>query len=199
MAFGLEPLVRGKSARNKALLGIFVTGLVGTAALVGFTLGTIGWSIASHVNRELVLGGLVVVAIFIELEVLQFSAPYRHWQVPRDWPSKYGAAGGYGLWGATLGAGFLSYVPFASYHVLLVWLLLSGGPASGAVIGGLYGAGRVLASLGPAVMAARKPDESKVRAEAALTREQLSRGVQVAMLFGVAASLIVISTGGGQG
>jgi hypothetical protein len=95
------------------------------------------------------------------------------------------------MWGATLGLGILSYVPFASYHVLVAWMFFSGSARAGFLMGLVYGTGRTAASLVPAVIAARNPERSMTTATGALTNQQFHRGLQVGLLFVVAAVLAV--------
>lgn len=183
MAFGLSPLVRGAKAKGIALIAVFTGSLIVTAAAVGAALGLVGEPVSTRIETLPALGAVALLGLLMELKVLPMSAPYRHWQVPRDWPQKYGPWGGYALWGSTLGLGIVSYIPFVSYHVFLACMLLSGGAVEGAVFGVLYGVGRSLASLVPAIGAARHPHQMRDRAAAALDRETLHRGVQLTSLF----------------
>jgi hypothetical protein len=189
MAFGLSPLVRGGKAKGMALVGVFTVSLIGTAAAVGMILGLVGEPLTARIDTLPALGAVALYGLLMELKVLPMSAPYRHWQVPRDWPQRYGPWGGYALWGATLGLGVVSYIPFVSYHVFLVCMLLSGGAVEGAMFGVLYGAGRSLASLVPAIGAARHPEQMRDRAAAALDRETLHRGLQLTSLFALTIAL----------
>jgi hypothetical protein len=189
MAFGLSPLVRGGRVKGKALIVVFTISLITTAAVVGAVLGFLGQPLTDRIAMLPALGAAALFGLLIELKILPLSAPYRHWQVPRDWPRRYGPWGGYALWGSTLGLGVVSYIPFVSYHVFLVCMLLSGGAAAGAFFGILYGVGRSLASLVPAIGAARHPEQQRDRAAAALDREKLHRGLQLTLLFVLAIAL----------
>jgi hypothetical protein len=189
MAFGLSPLVRGGGAKGKALIAVFAASLIATAAAVGAVLGLVGQPLSQRVEILPALGAVALFGLLMELKIVPLRAPYRHWQVPRDWPRKFGPLGGYALWGSTLGLGLVSYIPFVSYHVFLVGMLLSGGPAAGAVFGVLYGVGRALASLVPAVGAARHPEQSRDRASAALDNERIHRGLQLTSLFALTVAL----------
>lgn len=198
MAFGLDPLVKGQGARGKSLAGVFTGSMIATAAIVGGTLAWVGRPLTgSHTVPILIASALV--GILLEVKVLPLALPYRNWLVPRDWPSRFGRPGGYALWGAVLGVGVVSYIPFVSYHVLLVCLLLAGGPADGAILGALYGLGRSAASIVPAMAAARHPDRRRNLAGAALDHEDLHRGVQVAALFALTVVLAVGASAGTGG
>ena len=189
MAFGLSPLVKGGRAKGKALIVVFVTAMIATAAVIGAALGFAGRPISDRIDVLPALGAVALLGILTELKILHLPAPYRHWQVPRDWPRRFGPWRGYALWGATLGLGVVSYVPFVSYHVFLVCMFLSGGPVEGATFGLLYAVGRALASLLPAIGASRHPEARRDRAAVALDRERLYRGVQVASLFGLVVAM----------
>jgi hypothetical protein len=189
MAFGLSPLVRGRRAKGRILIVVFTASMIATAAAVGAVLGLVGRPLSEMVATLPALGAVALLGLLIELKVVPLPAPYRHWQVPRDWPQRFGPWRGYALWGATLGLGIVSYIPFVSYHVFIACMLLSGGLAQGAAFGILYGAGRTLASLLPAIGAARHPDQFRDRAAAALDRERLHRGLQLTSLFALAVAL----------
>ena len=195
MAFGLEPLVRGRSWRDKAVIGLFVASMIATSALVGLALSTVGSPLAAELPLAPALLGVTLAALMVELGVSPFSAPYRHWQVPRDWPARYGLPGGYALWGATLGIGVLSYVPFASYHVLVVWMILSGSIEAGLLLGLGYGAGRALGSLVPAIVASRDVGRGMETASWALRNTSVNKGLQLALLFALCIGGLLAATG----
>jgi len=49
------------------------------------------------------------------------------------------------MYGGSLGLGVLTHVRFATFHVVLAWILLYGTPTSGLVLMACYGAARALA------------------------------------------------------
>jgi hypothetical protein len=198
MAFGLDPLVKGRGATGKALVAVFATSMVAAATTVGAVLGAAGSRlVGSHTLS--VLTGVALAGIMLEAKILPVTPPQRNWLVPRDWPTRFGKVGGYALWGAVLGVGMLSYVPFASYHVFLTCVFLSGSADAGALLGALYGLGRALASVVPAIVAARNPSRRRDLAAVALDHESLLRGTQVAALFGMTIVFAVVASVGTGG
>jgi hypothetical protein len=191
MAFGLEPLVRGWGIRKGLVIVTFLGSMVLAAMILGATLGWLGEPLLlGETARALLVLGASALALLVELRLVSFGAPYRHWQVPRDWPGRFGMFRGYALWGAALGVGVISYVPFASYHVLLVWMLASGGAVAGAVMGAAYGVGRGLASLAPAVAAARRPGRLLAVAGGALGRHGAYQAIQTLALSGIVVAVL---------
>jgi len=138
---------------------------------------------ADRVDYKGILAVVALLVALVELQVLPARLPSRDWQVPRDWPTKYGPIRGYALWGGTLGLGVLSYVPFASYHLFLVWLLLSRSAAVGLGMGLAYGLGRWIGSAIPAMAAARSPEQAMSKGSIALTNNQGHRTIQVGLLL----------------
>jgi methylamine dehydrogenase accessory protein MauD len=66
----------------------------------------------------------------------------RRAQVPAGWRGRFAPEVTSTLYGAILGVGILTSISFASFHVLLLWTLLSGDVRSGAVMFGVFGLAR---------------------------------------------------------
>jgi hypothetical protein len=70
-----------------------------------------------------------------------FAGSAIHRQVPKHWPGTFGPAPGYAGWGALLGVGIATTIPYSAYLVLIAAELASG-PAIGAVAGAAFGVTR---------------------------------------------------------
>lgn len=135
--FGISPsgvLYAGSSVAGGAVVGGAVAGL-----------GSILPGIRSFHSVLLV----VAVAAFglwglRDLRILEFPAPEWRRQVPNRWRSSFPAPVVATLYGASLGAGVLTFVPFSSFYSVLGWLLAAGDGALGLTAGAAAGLGRVL-------------------------------------------------------
>jgi hypothetical protein len=198
MAFGLSSLVRGdegirRRSRGMSRLFVFILGLVAASSLVGSAIAAGGKTLGLGLRSSpWPLACACLIGAAVELGLTPFATPTRHWQVPPDWPRRFGSLSGYGLWGITLGVGFLTFVPFASFYVYVLWLLYSGSVVLGMGMGAAYGIGRAIGSVGPAVAIAIKGNLSP--ATVLLDKEAIWRGGQVAVLLTVSAVLVSSSS-----
>jgi hypothetical protein len=72
--------------------------------------------------------------------------PTRRWLVPRSFLSLGEGLGGF-VFGAVLGAGFLTVVPIVGFYVLLLWCLAKSDPTLAAAVMGVFGLSRAVPSL----------------------------------------------------
>jgi len=89
----------------------------------------------------LALGMLALLYAAHEVGWLRMPAPQSNWQVPNSWGLEH-PIGGTLLYGYTLGAGVFTFIPYASFYVLLGWYLLAGDIWIGILLGALYGLAR---------------------------------------------------------
>lgn len=150
MVGSIIPIVYGERQR----FGISPSGLLYTGSSVAGG-AIVGGAVAGL--GDLVLGGGrihgLVVAVAVasfgvwglrDLRILEFPAPQWHRQVPNRWRSAHGAPLVATLYGASLGAGVLTFVPFSSFYSVLGWLLAVNDVVLGLIVGGATGLGRVL-------------------------------------------------------
>ena len=153
MIFVIAPLVQERQTARQWLIRavIYAVALVTTVILfntllalaaqrVQMTLGAppSGWS-----GAFVLVGALALLYSANEIGLLSLPLPALAIQVPRQWAT-YGLYRGAAIYGAALGgAGFITYLPFASYHAMLLWNLARGLPWYGALLGLLYGLARV--------------------------------------------------------
>lgn len=93
-----------------------------------------------------ILGVASLLYALHELGVLRLSAPQSHWQVPNYWGVSRPIAGTF-VYGWMLGAGVFTFIPFASFYILLGWDMLSASLITGLLLGGLYGLTRGLPAM----------------------------------------------------
>jgi hypothetical protein len=160
MIMTIGSLVQVTSNRRRWVLAasLYTLGCGSTAVLLGAFLGGIGalarhavcgtWDCAAHpaVSAASVgIVGLVAVAyacsdagyLHLPRPVLFNAVPVTWW---RRW-QPYGAALAYG---AALGLGVTTRIPFGAFYALCAWCLLRGDVAYGMVLFGIYGLARAL-------------------------------------------------------
>ncbi len=133
-------------------------GLVAGTTTVGLMAGTVG-----TVVRGIVLGRagltplwIVVVAVIAvayglrEVNVLRLPVPEMAWQVPAIW-IRYGRTAQAFLFGIALGVEFLTFMPYATFYVLLLFEATLG-VKGGVLLGGVYGVARLIPTVGGIVV-----------------------------------------------
>src|SRR5437763_13940001 len=72
-----------------------------------------------------VLGVASLVFALKELNIIKLWTPQIGWQVPKSW-MKHSKVLGQTAYGVVLGAGIFTYIPFASFFVVLAWEAVAG-------------------------------------------------------------------------
>lgn len=87
------------------------------------------------------VGAVALVYALHELGFVRVPVPGREWVVPAEWVrhAYYRSAV---VWGALVGAGVFTRVPFAALPVLAAWLFISGDIVYGVLAGAMYGVTR---------------------------------------------------------
>lgn len=150
-------LVQETSNRWRWLLSasLYTIACLGTAMLLGTALGALGHLIRGGIhgtagNTSFSLAGawligLLAIAYAIsDIGLLRLPRPTLRQAVPITWWRwwrPYGAALAYG---AALGLGVMTRIPFGAFYVLCTWCVLKGDPTYGALLMGTYGAARAL-------------------------------------------------------
>jgi sulfite exporter TauE/SafE len=149
MLSSIHPL--GERARHNRW-GITVTamtvGSVGAGALVGFALGGLGalvLPVAGEAAGLLIIGSGAVGAGAADLRKIPVPGPHR--QVDETWIGPYRGWVYGGAFGIQLGSGVATYVVTWGVYATFLAALLSGSAGAGAIIGGVFGAGRALLPL----------------------------------------------------
>src|SRR4051794_11773678 len=121
------------------------------AALLALGLGLVGQGlhlVLPGIGLEWGAGLLGISALLLalhELNIVRFPNPQIGWQVPKSWmhPSRLFGNTAYGI---VLGMGIFTFIPFASFYVLLAWELIAGAMSLQAAVtlGMVYGFARGL-------------------------------------------------------
>lgn len=150
-------LVQETSTRWRWLLSasIYTIACLGTAMLLGATLGALGhliggiigsahiYAMFPHVGAWII--GLLAIAYSLsDLGLLRMPRPILSKAVPITWWRRWGPYGGALAYGAALGLGIMTRVPFGAFYVLCTWCVLQGNVAYGALLMGTYGVMRAL-------------------------------------------------------
>jgi cytochrome c biogenesis protein CcdA len=180
MAETITPVVHGGKRRPYLVAaGLHVAGATVAAALLGVVLGGIGalarapWPATPAVVA-------VAAGVYFAREALGLPVPLpdRKRQVPEWWRTFFSPAVAALLYGAGLGVGFLTYLSFGTFAVVMAASLASGDPVGAALLCSLFGLGRGLAVIavtwnGPRdledVAASRGPRLANATALAAVT------------------------------
>ena len=131
----------------------YMAALIASATIVGALVGFIGSVFTTMVLSNVGTPGLWTATIAVmalvyglrELAIIRLPMPQVAWQVPASW-SRYGKAGQSLLYGLVLGAGIFTFIPYASFYILLL-LEASLGVVGGAALGLVYGLARALSML----------------------------------------------------
>jgi len=150
-------LVQDSSNRWRWLLStsLYTLACLGTATLLGTTLGALGHFLRTWVQGAAIdaafphlaawLIGLLSLAYAVsDVGLLRLPRPTLTKAVPISWWRwwrPYGAALAYG---AALGLGIMTRIPFGAFYVLCTWCVLKGDVTYGALLMGTYGAVRAL-------------------------------------------------------
>src|SRR5579872_2939938 len=150
-------LVQETSTRWRWLLSasIYTIACLGTAMLLGATLGALGhliggiiggahiYAMFPHVGAWII--GLLAIAYSLsDLGLLRMPRPILSKAVPITWWRRWGPYGSALAYGAALGLGIMTRVPFGAFYVLCTWCVLQGNVAYGALLMGTYGVMRAL-------------------------------------------------------
>lgn len=161
-----------------------VLGAAAGGGALGGLLGWLGSPVASAAWRAGVIGGAVLYAAALALWSGRV-VPSRRCQLDRSWSRSLPGPALYFAWGALLGCGVYTFVPYSAYLVVLAGQLVAG-PLLGAVSGAAFGVAREAVAV-VAAARARTPERimgllprHRVTARA-LNRALLVLGIVVAV------------------
>ena len=101
------------------------------AALLALLLGFVGQGLRAVLPGEVfqwavgLLGVASIAYALHELNIIRLPNPQIGWQVPKSWQRSSRLVGNT-LYGLVLGMGIFTFVPFASFYILLAWEILAG-------------------------------------------------------------------------
>lgn len=128
------------SAVGASLLALLL-GLVGLELRLALPAFGYQWAVG-------VLGVGSLLYALHELNILHLPNPELKWQVPRVW-MRPGRLVGNIAYGLVLGTGVLTFIPFASFYILLAWEIAAGAVSlqAAVAIGMVYGLARGVPSV----------------------------------------------------
>jgi len=150
-------LVQETSNRWRWLLSasLYTIACIGTAVLLGTILGILGHLLDSlaygaplhitlpHAGAWLI-GLLALTYAVSDVGLLRLPRPTLRQAVPITWWRRWRPYGAALAYGAALGLGMMTRIPFGAFYVLCTWCVLKGDPIYGALLMGTYGAARAL-------------------------------------------------------
>ena len=110
---------------------MYVAGTTVGAMLLALLIGLAGqglhllWPSMGYEWMVAVLGVASAVFALKELNIIRIWTPQLKWQVPKSW-QKDSRLFGQTAYGLFLGAGIFTYIPFASFFVMLAWEFAAG-------------------------------------------------------------------------
>jgi hypothetical protein len=150
-------LVQETSNRWRWLLAVslYTIACLGTSMLLGALLGALGYLIRGWVRAAFphyafphagawLIGLLALAYAVSDLGMLHLPRPNLTQAVPISWWRRWQPYGAALIYGAALGLGVMTRVPFGAFYVLCAWCVLKGDPIYGILLLGTYGAMRAL-------------------------------------------------------
>jgi hypothetical protein len=146
-------LVQETSNRLRWLLSasIYTIACLGTSILLGVLLGILGHLIQAWVHYPIfphlgawLIGLLALVYALSDVGLLRMPRPMLRPAVPIGWWRRWRPYGAALAYGAALGIGIMTQVPFGAFYVLCAYCVVRGDALYGALLMGTYGAARAL-------------------------------------------------------
>lgn len=154
MIESLTPVLCGGRRRRVAGLGLFAAGAIGSSAALGAVLGLAGSGMSTRTGL-LVLAGLALAGAARDAGVIRVDIPQRRGQVPEPWRRVLPVWVWTPAYGAMLGLGVLTFQVVTTFWVAAGGALALGRPGLSAACMAMFGVGRVLMVVIPALVAPR--------------------------------------------
>ena len=148
MIFVIVPLGKGTKDVTSWVIRVilYTLGSMFGAALLAALLGYAGIALRSIMPNidygwiTLLFGIAAFIFALKELNIIKLPELQIGWQVPQSW-MKPSRTLGNTLYGIVLGAGIFTFIPFASFYLLLMWEVAAGAASSEAAVtlGLIYG------------------------------------------------------------
>lgn len=191
----ITPAVCGSRRRRRIALTLFTLGAVASAALVGLAFGLVG-ALVGGTAALVVAAALAAVAALRELGVVRLPLPQARRQVPQWWHARLPLPVWSTGYGAGLGAGFFTFQPVATFWVACAAAVALGRPLAAAACFSLYGAGRALMVVLPAL---REPELTAAVERLARLRPALVRANGLLLAACAVALALALAPAAGAG
>jgi cytochrome c biogenesis protein CcdA len=139
----ISPAVCGSRRRYRIALACFALGAVSVSLALGALLGLTGALLGAE-SAVLAVAALALVAAAREAGLLRIPLPQLRKQVPERWRATLPLPVWSFGYGAGLGAGFVTFQPFATFWVACAAAVALAQPLPAAICFALYGVGRAL-------------------------------------------------------
>ncbi len=135
---------------------LYAFALISTSVLLGIALSATGYAVRDAISRvslpapletalpASIIGVLAIAYAVSDLGLIWMPRPILMQAVPVTWWRRWQPYGASFLYGAVLGLGVTTRIPFGAYYVLCSLCLLKGSIIYGALLMGVYGAARAL-------------------------------------------------------
>jgi hypothetical protein len=141
------PIVYGDTKKGSRILGLHIAAYILGAIILGTVLGTFSFLFEmNQAGRGSAAGAIGVLCILCgarELGLIGFQLPQVGWQVPMKWrrfPHEAMAT----LYGSVLGFGVANRIGVSTFHMVVLWAVLSRNPLSAAIVLSAFGIGRAI-------------------------------------------------------
>ena len=186
----ISPAVCGSRRRYRIALACFALGAVSTSFALGALLGLTGALLGAE-RAVLAVAGLALVAAAREAGLLRIPLPQLRKQVPERWRATLPLPVWTFGYGAGLGAGFVTFQPFATFWVACAAAVALARPLPAAACFAFYGLGRAVMVAWPH-RSGRDPAEG---VERLVRHRRALAGANVFALLACAALLAAPSAG----
>jgi cytochrome c biogenesis protein CcdA len=180
----ISPAVCGSRRRYRIALACFSAGAVAVSLALGALLGLTGALLGAE-RAVLAVAALALVAAAREAGLVRLPVPQLRKQVPERWRAELPLPVWSFGYGAGLGAGFVTFQPFATFWVACAAAVALARPLPAAICFAFYGVGRALMVAWPR----RSGEDATEGVERLVGRRRALAGANVAALVACAALL----------
>jgi len=145
----IAPVVYGRRRSYYFAVALHAFFATVTAAVLGLVLGTVGAALGAPWDGAGWIVAAAIAAVYTLRELMRLPVPLfdRRRQVPEWWRTFYPRYVAASLYGAGLGIGFLTFLSFGTFVVVIAIALLAGDPLIGMLMVAPFGLARGLSVL----------------------------------------------------
>ena len=189
----ISPAVCGSRRRYRVALACFTLGAVSVSLVLGALLGLVGALLGAE-RAVLAVAALALIAAAREAGLLRIPLPQLRKQVPERWRAELPLPVWSFGYGAGLGAGFVTFQPFATFWIACAAAVALARPLPAALCFAFYGVGRALMVAWPH----RRGRDATEGVERLVRRRRALAGANALALVACAALLAAPSAAAGR-
>jgi hypothetical protein len=144
----ITPVVYGDQRNGSRVLRLHVVSYILGSLCLGALLGLIGLLLVTDGNGKdwttAVIGVVSLVCSSLELGLVSFPLPEAKWQVPANWRRRLPLEAMATFYGLVLGVGVANRIGVSTFHVAVLWAVLSRNPLLAAGVLSAFGLGRAI-------------------------------------------------------